>query len=240
MQFDIFDTADTVAKNAAELIVQQLQEAPDLLLCAASGSSPEGTFQRLAEWCVHEPGLFDEMRLIKLDEWGGLPMDHPATCEQYMRKFLLDPLHIPAERYCGFRSNPENAEDECARVNETIERIGPIGVSVLGLGLNGHLGLNEPASFLQPWCHVAKLSDTALAHGMLASSGARPKYGMTLGLADILASQTIVLIILGAAKREPLRRLYDERISTEFPASLLWTHPNTHVFCDRAAWPENL
>ena len=103
------------------------------------------------------------------------------------------------------------------------------------LGINGHLGFTEPAEYLQPFAHVAELSQASLAHAMLAKSNVRPTYGLTLGMADLIQSRHILLLVSGSTKRDPLQRLLGGRISTEFPASMLQVHPNVLLICDRAA-----
>jgi galactosamine-6-phosphate isomerase len=103
---------------------------------------------------------------------------------------------------------------------------------VLGLGVNGHLGFNEPGSDLQPHAHVAHLSPASLAHAMLSQTTVRPTFGLTLGMADILQSHRILLLVSGAAKREPLDRLLASPISTQFPASLLSHHASVTLLCD--------
>ncbi len=112
---------------------------------------------------------------------------------------------------------------------------GPIDLCVLGLGVNGHLALNEPAASLLPTAHVARLSQASLRHPMLANSPKLPAYGLTLGMADILVSRDILLLVSGVNKREPLKRLLRREITTEFPASFLWLHPNWTLLCDQNA-----
>jgi galactosamine-6-phosphate isomerase len=101
--------------------------------------------------------------------------------------------------------------------------------------MNGHVAMNEPAASLQPAAHLAQLTPATLAHSMLANTKSKPGYGLTLGLAEILASREILLLVCGASKREPLGRLLKREIATEFPASFLWLHPNWTLLCDRAA-----
>jgi galactosamine-6-phosphate isomerase len=105
----------------------------------------------------------------------------------------------------------------------------------LGLGLNGHVGFNEPAAFLQPHAHIAQLSNESLAHAMLNECTTRPKYGLTLGMADLLQARHILMIVTGAAKRGPLERLTSGQITTEFPASLVQLHGDARLVCDAAA-----
>lgn len=235
MKIEVLPNPDDVHQRALEIIHREVKRKPDLLFCAATGSSPAGTYRAMATAAHDDPALFSRMRLLKLDEWGGLPMDHPGTCERYLRDYLVAPLGIDESRYLGFHSDPGDPAGECARMRETLDALGPIDLCVLGLGLNGHLGMNEPATTLSPHCHVAELTPTALGHSMLA--GGKPRFGLTLGMADILQSRSILLLNLGPSKREPMRRFLTQRIDTSFPGSLLWTHPNTAILCDSASYP---
>jgi galactosamine-6-phosphate isomerase len=176
--------------------------------------------------------------MIKLDEWGGVPMDDPATCEMQLRNQLITPLSL-ADRYTSFHSDPSEPAAECKRISTWLEDNGPIDLCVLGLGTNGHLGFNEPADMLQPHAHVAQLSDSSLSHAMLSSTHRRPTFGLTLGMADLLNAHAILLLVSGPAKRGPFERLLKEEISTAFPASLLHLHPRVTVLCDVDACPSN-
>jgi galactosamine-6-phosphate isomerase len=230
----VFPDHEQASRFAANWLASQLREKPESLVCLATGATPMRAYTLLAEQALHEPSLVDRCRVIKLDEWCGLPMDDPATCEQHLRATLITPLGM-SDRYIGFDSRPANAEGECARVASWLEVNGPIDVCVLGLGLNGHIGFNEPAAFLQPHAHVAKLSDASLAHAMVSRCDTRPTFGLTLGVADLLQSRHILLIVTGAAKRRALERLLSGRITTEFPASLLALHGSVQLVCDEAA-----
>jgi len=236
VKIEVLANEAEVGQRAADIVVHGLRQRPDLLLCAATGSSPARAYRDLAAFAQQEPMLFSQMRLLKLDEWGGLPMEHPGTCEQYLREYLVAPLAITESRYLGFNSDPPDPEAESARMRGVLTQLGRIDISVLGLGLNGHLGMNEPAATLSSHCHVAELTPTAMGHSMLA--GATPRYGLTLGMADILQSKLILLLIFGASKREATRRFMSQRIDTDFPGSLLWTHPNAIMLCDSDAFPE--
>ena len=187
-----------------------------------------------AQRAANERSLVDRCWLVKLDEWGGLPMNDPATCEQHLRKALVTPLGL-ADRYVGFESQPANIEAECARVAKWLDENGPIDLCVLGLGLNGHVGFNEPDAILRPHVHIARLSAESLAHAMVDGCDTPPDYGLTLGMAGLLRSRHILMIVTGAAKRGPLQRLLTGHISTEFPASLLQLHHDVRLVCDAAA-----
>ena len=230
----VFPDHEQASQFAADWLVEQLRRKPNSVICLATVATPMRAYALFAERAVIEPSLVDRCWLLKLDEWGGLPMNDPATCEQHLRNTLVTPLRM-ADRYIGFESQPANGEAECARVAKWLDENGPIDLCILGLGLNGHVGFNEPATFLQPHAHIAQLSDESLAHAMLNNCNTRPKFGLTLGMADLLQARHLLMIVTGAAKRGPLQCLISGRITTEFPASLIQLHVDARLVCDAAA-----
>lgn len=231
-----FPDHESVSHAASDVLFDRIHARRDLLLCLATGATPKGTYERLAQLIrahPYAPDQFRNARVLKLDEWGGIPMSSPATCETFLQETLIRPLAWP--NYIAFESEPADPSAECARVAKWLREHGPIDVCVLGLGLNGHLGFNEPAPFLQPHAHVAELSKKSLQHSMIAGLPKLPGYGLTLGMADLLQSREILLLVTGASKREALQRLLVEKISPDFPASFLHLHPRVRVLCDAAA-----
>ena len=224
-----------MSRAAAAHLAKALRTKPNALLCLATGASPARTYELLAKRGRAEPSLFAQARLLKLDEWGNLPVDDPASCEFYLRQKLIQPLRIPPERFFGWHNQPADPAAECRRMAAWLAANGPIDVSVLGMGTNGHLGFNEPAASLQPGPHVARLSDTSLSHSMLGGSKRKVCSGLTLGMADLLHSMEIVLMVSGRHKADQMQRLFTRRITPRFPVSFLWLHPNVHLFCDRDA-----
>jgi galactosamine-6-phosphate isomerase len=161
-------------------------------------------------------------------------MNSPATCETYLRKILIDPLDL-SSRYVAFESQPADPAAECSRIARWLQNNGPIDLCILGLGINGHLGFNEPAAALHARAHVATLSHESLQHSMIQNLREKPTFGLTLGIKDILDSREIILLVSGAAKAEPLRRMLEGSVHAPFPASYLRKHENTRILCDRAA-----
>lgn len=235
LRLEVTADAAALAQHAAGLIIQELRQDPRLLLCAASGDTPTATYETLAQAACATPDLFEQLRIIKLDEWGGIEMSHPSSCESYLQNHLVRPLQVDPGRYLSCQSNPEDPLEECTRMNQLMKDQGPIGVSLLGLGLNGHLGFNEPADRLQPSWHVAELSSKTLSHPMVEAMEPKPCFGMTMGMNDILASRVILLLVAGRHKRSALQTLMSRRVTSSFPASMLWQHPDVTVICDQAA-----
>ncbi|MPY91191.1 MAG: galactosamine-6-phosphate isomerase [Luteitalea sp.] len=235
--FDLRVSTDEEAASqaATDLIIHALRARPDLLMSVATGSSPQRLYELLGARRAAEPTLFERLRVLKLDEWGGLALDDPGSCEAFVRMHVRRPLGIPDERYVGFDGGSAAPDAECRRVQGWLEAHGPIDVCVLGLGMNGHLGLNEPGSELQAYCHSATLADSSRQHPMLARARTQPSYGLTLGMADILRARQILLLVFGRHKRVVLRRLLTGPITTSFPASFLWLHGAATCLCDQAA-----
>lgn len=231
---------EELSRLAADTIVAELRRTPDLLLCAAAGESPTLIYRHLTEAHSLQPELFAQVRVIALDEWGALPRGAAASCTAYLEQHLLEPLQIPPHRWMGFKSDAADVETECGRVQSWLDREGPIDLCVVGLGINGHLGLIEPAASLQPHTHRATLSNASLAHRMLAGSPHQPTFGYTLGIADLLAASTIMLAVKGEHKRGPMQQFLGRDVSTHFPASFLWLHRAVTCYCDAAAIPPHV
>lgn len=216
----------------AELVHAQVEIKPDLLFCAASGNSPAGLYALMAEKHQHSKGFFDRMKMVKLDEWVGLSSDSNFTSEYDIQQKLLKNLGVSRDRYLSFEVEAKNPESECKRIQEALAESDGIDICILGIGINGHIALNEPSEFLQPNCHVAKLHPITLASGMIEKVGIPLSAGMTLGVGNIMNSKMVILFVTGKGKKRALDLLLEGKIRTDLPASLLWLHPNAHVIVD--------
>ena len=234
-RFRVARTYDAMSQEAAAFICRELEQRPDLLLCVAAGGTPTGVYQLLAARYTREPELFEQLRVLQVDEWCGLAPGSPATCHADLRTKLLGPLCIPPGRYRGFRTDAPAPEAECGRVERWLAAHGPIDICILGLGGNGHVAMNEPAAAMTPHAHVVELTQNSRRHALLKPLAKKPRYGLTLGMGDILRSRRILLLVNGKQKRRALHRLMKPGITTRFPASFLWLHPDTTVLCDREA-----
>lgn len=235
MQIINSDSYEEISQRARTLIIEEISNRKDLLLCASTGSSPTRTYELLADEYQDNPELFSQLRVIKLDEWGNVLMDNPETCESYLQQHLIQALHIPDSRYISFLSNPHKPKLECSRIQNELNSHSPVDLCILGLGMNGHIALNEPAEFLQANCHVAELSDMSMQHPMVTGMQEKPTYGLTLGMADIMQSKKIILLINGTHKKDIAKEFFSKRISTKIPASFLWLHPNLICLIDKEA-----
>jgi galactosamine-6-phosphate isomerase len=168
---------------------------------------------------------------VKLDEWGGLEEGSTFTSEYDVQTKFIQPLGISEDRYLTLDPFTTDAEEECKRMKFELQN-SVIDICILGIGVNGHIALNEPAEILQSGFHIAQLAESTLNNGMIKSLKQPPTFGMTMGVGEILRSRKILLFISGSGKKAAFEKLLKEEVSTQFPASLLWLHPNVDVLVD--------
>lgn len=226
------DNYDHMSQMAFDELIDDLTINSKQLVCLATGNSPKALYKKIVDHHKKNPVLFNKIEIIKLDEWEGIESENSASCENYLRRNVLTPLNISNEKYISFKSNTAVPEKECARVQKEIEDRGPIGICILGLGKNGHVGFNEPSDFLTSDCHVAHLSESSLNHEMIVGETKKPEYGLTLGIGNIMQSEKIILLITGHNKKEIMKDFLAKKISTKLPASFLWMHPNVSCYID--------
>ncbi len=231
-QINQYPDYEKLSQAAAGIIIENVKSNPELLFCPATGSSPERAYELLATSANKE--IFEKIRVIKLDEWGGIPTNHPATCEHYLQSKLIHPLGIRS--LSGFNPENKNESEEINKANNYLALNGPIDLCILGIGLNGHLGFNEPGDFLNPHAHKVDLTPESLNHPMIANLEEKPAFGLTLGMSDILQSRKILLLVNGKHKNEIMKKFMEKQISTQLPASFLWLHENITYLCDQDAW----
>lgn len=230
MRIRHFSDYEALSAEAARLFREAIAGQQSPVACLATGHSPRGLYRHLAA----SGSKYSHLNIVKLDEWLGLPADHPGSCETYLRQEVLEPLSIPDSKFFGFQSNPADTDAECRRMQGELTRLGQLDVCVLGIGKNGHLAMNEPAPVLQPHCHRARLAPGTQQHAMLAGSEITITEGLTLGMADVLHARLVLLLVSGPGKEEAFRRLQNPVVTTDLPASFLWLHPNVEVLADNS------
>lgn len=221
--------------------VQQQQFRP---LGLATGRTMEPLYaalcERLRAWpASHLQWLRDHWCSFNLDEYVGLPADDPRRFAAYMQTHLAGPLDLPSDQVMipdGMACDPSL---EARRYSTALRHAGGIGLQLLGLGSNGHVGFNEPPSQSHCGCHEVVLTP-ATRHQNAALFGGQaeavPERAITLGLAEILAASEIHLVVTGAGKASILQRLLSlQAPDPMLPASWLLSHPRVWLWCDAAA-----
>ena len=232
LQLNIFPEAESMACTAAAEILTQIKQKKESLFTLATGSSPLRTYEILADIVKKEGIDTSRLRIHKLDEWYGIPITNPSSCDTYLKKYIITPLNISNDRYFSVDSQPSDPDKACREMTAILKEEGPVDLCVLGLGVNGHLGLNEPADYLIFDTHLAALSKTSRNHTMLRNEGITVTKGITTGIGEIMRAKKIIFLVEGSEKAAIFREFFTKRITTKFPASFLWLHPKVTCYCD--------
>jgi len=217
-----------MSQAAANFILDKIMKKNSMLFCPATGSTPKRTYEILAR----SNQKFNDVQLLALDEWN-LDRDNPASCYYYLAKTIIEPLGINRTFVFDISKNEEEIINES---KDYLNTNGPIDLCILGIGQNGHLGFNEPGLTLEPHVHKIRLSEESKNHPMVAGISEKPTFGYTLGMSDILGAQKILLLVNGNHKREIMKNLMKQKISTALPASFLWLHPDVTCFSTDDVW----
>jgi len=233
----IFDSADKLNETGAGIITGLVQTNPRAVLGLATGGTPVGVYEQVVSGFRRGLVSFRQATTFNLDEYVGLPADHPESYHSYMNHHLFRHIDLPAAQAHIPNGNAEDLEAECRRYDEMIADAGQIDLQLLGLGHNGHIGFNEPAHALIRGTHIVDLAEeTRRANARFFSGiGEVPRQALTMGVGTILKAKTILLIVRGADKAEIVHRALTGPITTDCPASLLQTHPHLVVLLDDEA-----
>ena len=234
----VFPDARAVARELASRVGQALAEKPDLVLGLPTGRTPLLLYEELV--ALHRAGRADfrRVRTFNLDEFLGLPPEHPSSYRTFMRRYLFDHVNADLGRTNFLDGSAADPEEECERYEREIDAAGGIDLQILGVGTNGHIGFNEPAAELEARTHRVTLkpetrrSNAALFDG---DESQVPAEALSMGMGTILQARRAVLIATGATKARCVERLINGPITTLLPASFLQLHRNADIFLDEDA-----
>lgn len=236
-------SAKAVAEHVAAVVLEAMLDGSAWPLGLATGRTMEPVYAAVVRRVAaleqqQQEGLRQRWLSFNLDEYVGLSAADPGSFHAVMHRHLLEPLQLASSRLRLPEGLAVDPHAEAERYGAALGAAGGIGLQLLGLGLNGHVGFNEPPAAADSRCRSLDLSDSTRRQNAAAFGGdpaAVPARAVTLGLAEILAARRILLVVTGAAKAPVLRALLRQRAGAELPASWLQGHPQVEVIADRAA-----
>jgi len=236
MKIFVSDTYETMSKQAAEAVIQLMQAGRRPVICAASGHSPEGLYREIIDRVDKKQLNVDNWLFLGLDEWVGMNASDQGSCRHHLDRELLDPLQVPAERICFFDGRAANLEAECQRIEKFINDHGGIDVAVLGLGMNGHIGMNEPGVSPNTRSHIIDLHPITKAVGQkYFKEETELERGITLGIATLMDANNLIVVVSGVNKADIAREMIEGKVSADVPATLLRSHSALKVYLDSDA-----
>src|SRR5438552_18378538 len=225
---------EQMSKAAAQLVVDVLNTKPNAVLGMATGSTPLGLYQELVR--LYKAGHVDFSRVttFNLDEYVGLPANHPQSYHYFMREHFFQHVNIPQHNINIPSGTTSNYPAFCQWYEGRIAECGGIDVQILGIGSDGHIAFNEPGSSLSSRTRLKTLSKSTIDDNarFFNSREEVPVYAITMGVGTILEARKIVLLANGKKKAEAVAQAVEGPVTSMITASALQLHPDSTVYVD--------
>ncbi len=231
MNFIKVDTYDKLSEIAANIIGAQVIMKPDCVLGLATGSSPLGTYAKLAEKNKAGELDFSKVTSVNLDEYVGLDGTNDQSYRYFMDNNLFKYINIDKANTYVPNGCASDLKAEGLAYDAFVKKIGGIDLQLLGIGLDGHIGFNEPDEFFTKETHEVVLDESTIEANarFFASKDDVPTKAITMGMMTIMQAKKILLIANGAKKKDILDKAFNGPITPFVPASILQLHPDVTV-----------
>lgn len=231
MNYIEVESYEELSRKAAGIIAQQVKSKPESILGLATGSSPLGTYDCLVKAYENKELDFSKATSINLDEYVGLTGDNDQSYRYFMNTNLFSKINIRKEYTFVPNGCAEDMEKECREYDERIEKLGGIDIQLLGIGLDGHIGFNEPDDVFTKETHLVDLDSSTIEANarFFASKEDVPKKAITMGMGGIMTAKKVLLIANGKNKEEIVEKAFFGPITPKIPASILQLHPDVTV-----------
>jgi len=229
----VYETKEQASLAAASLFAACILSKPDAVLGLATGSTPIATYQQLIR--LYKDGLLDfsQCTSFNLEEYVGLPEDHPCSYRRFMNEELFN--HINIKKTYVPSGTAQNLQEECRHYDEQIDAAGGIDIQFLGIGNNGHIGFNEPDRVFSYGTQVVNLTKSTIEANrrFFKADEQVPLQAISLGAGGIMKARKIVLVALGESKAKAVKAMLTGNLDPQIQASILRVHPDTVILLDR-------
>lgn len=229
---------EEVSREAARIVAGAVRSNPEIVLGLATGNTPLGLYTELI--ALHRAGALDFSRAtsFNLDEYLGLPHFHAQSYHSFMDQNFFAHVNLPRQNiHIPDGTVSRDYEAYCASYEASIKAAGGIGLQILGIGRNGHIGFNEPTSSLASRTRLKALSRETIedSRHLFASESEMPKCAITMGIGTILDSRRILLLASGRSKAAAVAKAIEGPITSSVSASALQMHPDVTFIIDEEA-----
>ncbi len=231
MKFITVNTYEELSKKAANIIAAQIIHKPNCVLGLATGSSPVGTYKELIRKYNDGEIDFSTVTSVNLDEYRGLDGDHDQSYRYFMNDNLFNHVNIDKAKTFVPNGKAPDAKAEGEAYDKMIVELGGIDLQLLGIGLDGHIGFNEPDTCFTKETHAVSLHESTIKANarFFESEDDVPKEAITMGMLSIMNAKKVLLVANGSAKKEIVEKAFFGPITPEVPASILQLHPDVTV-----------
>lgn len=240
MEIIIQPSAEQASLLVAQMIAARMRRKPQLVMGLASGNTPKRLYRELARLHSEEKLDFEQVTTFNLDEYLGVEENHPGSLRFFMEENLFQRVNLDRSRIHVPDGNAPNIEAACEAYEFSIRKSGGIDVQILGVGVEGHIGFNEPSSSLASRTRIKTLTDRTRRENAVSFGGLSevPHHVVTMGIGTIMEAREIFLLAFGKKKSACVAQMVESAVSAMVPASVLQFHPRTRVFLDEEAASE--
>jgi glucosamine-6-phosphate deaminase len=243
MRVIIQPSYEQVSKWAAGYVARRILDfqpsaKKPFVLGLPTGSSPIGMYNELAAMNRKGAVSFKHVITFNMDEYVGLPQDHPESYHSFMGRHLFSRIDIPKKNVNILNGNAPDLDAECARYEQRIRRTGGIRLFIGGIGADGHVAFNEPGSSLTSRTRVVRLtSDTRIVNSRFFDNDPNkvPETALSVGVGTVMDADEVLIIINGPNKARALRHVVEDGVNHMWTVSALQMHPQGIIVCDDEA-----
>jgi glucosamine-6-phosphate deaminase len=236
MQIIVNESYKSMSEKCVNDLLEILLLLETPLLCTASGDTPKGMYQELIKQVREKQIDISNWHFVGLDEWAGLNGNDEGSCRYHLNNDLFYPLNIAHDKIIFFDGRAKNLQAQCDGIDDYIHLMGGIDVAIVGIGMNGHVGMNEPGISPSLHSHIADIDPmTQIVGQKYFKNEQQLSKGLTLGLASLHEASSIMLLANGTKKAGIIRKIFEDEISPKLPATLLLDHKKICIYLDKEA-----
>ncbi|MCD6170621.1 MAG: glucosamine-6-phosphate deaminase [Candidatus Latescibacteria bacterium] len=240
MRVIVADDYEAMSKKAAEIVAKTVMEKPDCVLGLATGSTPIGLYKELIRMHKQQGLDFSKVRTFNLDEYYGLPPEHPQSYYYFMYENLFKHINIPLQNVNVPSGLVKDVKAYCLHYEEMIKQAGGIDIQVLGIGGDGHIGFNEPGSSLASRTRLKTLTEQTVKDNSRFFERIEdvPRFAITMGVGTIMEARKCLLLANGTKKANVVAQAIEGPVTAQVTASVLQLHPDCVAIVDQEAAAE--
>jgi glucosamine-6-phosphate deaminase len=237
MRIIIAANNEEMSKKAAAIVRSQITLKPDCVLGLATGDTPMGMYKELIKMYENNEVDFSNVTVFNLDEYCSLNRENPQSYYYYMHHNFFNYINVKKENTHIPNGTSPDIDEECRKYEQQIKNMGGIDLQVLGIGVNGHIGFNEPDINFEAETHLVKLDKMTIEANarFFSSKDEVPTLAISMGIKTIMQSRMLVLLANGETKAAAIYKTVNGKISPEVPASIIQLHPNATIIIDKNA-----
>lgn len=237
MNLNIYKDYQELSRATTDLIVDYVRRKKNAMICVASGHTPVGVFRCMIDDVKSGKLDLSKVTFVSLDEWIGIDPEDPGSCLAMLNKDLFDHLPLRKDQIQFFDVTVPDLQKECDRINKLIANHGGLDIMLVGIGTNGHIGMNEPGSSLDDYAHLSQLAEETITTGQkYFQKATKLDKGITLGLRHFREAKVPILMANGARKAQIIKRVMTQTSATRhIPASLVHEVRHSYVMLDQEA-----